>query len=317
MAAQPGIDRALSGMTTESHLRTNVSDQLYITNENLDQQCFTSLHLIILELIHLDLEPALRYHRLDVNAQDSNGRTPLLWSAWRGDTDTVEMLLNYGADLDKSDHAGYTPLAKACESGHLIVAQLLLRFGASVRSRTSYGDQPIHLASRNLSNGHHIVEELMKYNADPTVFSHGSGTPLHDACNRGSLQTVKTLLAAGADMNALGENDDTAVLEALYCWNETAFLHLAREGAKLDILNRSGHSVLLVATWSASMKAWDLIAEYANGGTVGSLNVNILHDGHNIHDCFERCRDLWFVGKRAEKAEEKAAIDRMIKACSC
>jgi ankyrin repeat protein len=318
MAAQPGIDRALSGVSLEGHFsgRTNVSDEPYITIENLDQQSFTSLHLIVLGLVHVDLEPTLRYHRLNVDTQDSNGRTPLLWAAWRGDTDTVNLLLNHGADIDKADNEGYTPLSKACEGGHLVVTQRLLKAGASVQSRTWWDDLPIHLASRNMNHGHQIVEALLKHNADPAVVSSGSGTPLHNACNRGSLQTVKTLLAAGADIDALGENSDTPSMEALYCWNEAAFLHLAREGAKLDVVNGSGHNILLVATWSASTVAWDLIIEYADRGTLGLFDVNVLHNGHDIYHCFDRCRDLWFVGQRARKEVEKAVFDRMIQACS-
>ncbi|KAK7192656.1 hypothetical protein DPSP01_006599 [Paraphaeosphaeria sporulosa] len=319
MDAQPGIDRVLSDLSSKGHLftRTNTSDQIYITSENLDQQNFTSLHLIILGLVQIELEPSLKYHRLDVNAQDSNGRTPLLWAAWRGDGDSANLLLNYGADCDKADNAGYTPLAKACESGHLVVAQLLLKAGASVQCRTLRGDdQPIHLASRNLNNGHQIVEELMRYNADPMTMSSGSGTPLHNACNCGSLQTMKVLLSVGADINALGENRDTPVMESLYCWNEAAFLYLAQDGAKLDIVNGSGHNVLLVATWSASIVAWETIIEYADRGKLGFIDVNVPHNGHDIHHCFDRCRDLWFVGQRAEKDVEKAVFLRMVRACS-
>lgn len=317
MAAQPGIDRRLSRVDMERHLTTRAdasSDDVYVTGDSLDQQGFTCMHLIILEFLQMELVSTLNYHRPIIDAQDSNGRTPLLWASWRGDADKARLLLEYGASVDQSDNEGYTPLAKACEGGHLVVVRLLLKAGASMQSRTAWDNLPIHLASRNKEHGHEIVQELLRRGADPSAVSTGSGTPLHNACNRGSIATIKMLIAAGADIDALGENGDTAAMEALYCWNEAAFLYLAGANARLDVVNGSGHNILLLATWSASSVTWDLLADYAEKGSLGIVEVNILHDGHNLSHCFDRCRNVWYVGHREES--ELEAFRRMLRACT-
>jgi len=43
----------------------------------------------------------------------------------------------------------------------------------------------------------------------------GAGwTPLHEACSRASLDAARHLLAAGADVNALGDDDETPLHDA-------------------------------------------------------------------------------------------------------
>ena len=39
-------------------------------------------------------------------------------------------------------------------------------------------------------------------------------TPLHEACSRASLDAARHLLAAGADVNALGVDDETPLHDA-------------------------------------------------------------------------------------------------------
>ena len=39
-------------------------------------------------------------------------------------------------------------------------------------------------------------------------------TPLHEACSRASLDAARHLLAAGADVNALGDDDETPLHDA-------------------------------------------------------------------------------------------------------
>jgi ankyrin repeat protein len=316
MAVQPGIDRAFSDMALDRKFTGSAQAYhgVFVTEDTLEQQCFDNLHLIVLGLLRQSLESVLRYTRLDIDSPDSNGRTALLWAAWRGDTESVRLLLEYGADVNKTDHESFTPLAKAAQAGHLATVRSLLQANASMHMATSQGWQPIHLASDSTTNAQEMVEELLAWGADPNAHGHGSDTPLHKAAKRGSTGTIASLLAHGATIDAICKNG-TAAMVALYCWNEAAFLHLARAGARLDIVNDHGHNIAQLATWSASSQSWDLITEYAEKGTLDFIAMESCHDGHGIGHCFEVCRKLWFIGEKEDERTERAAFDRMVRAC--
>ncbi|KAF1972190.1 ankyrin, partial [Bimuria novae-zelandiae CBS 107.79] len=152
----------------------------------------------------------------NLNSPDANGRTPLLWAAWRGDATSVNLLLKYGANIDKADLEGFTPLARASQGGHLSAVQILLQGKALIDNKTSWGHEPIHLATENKVHGHEIICELLEWGANPNAFSIGSGTPLHHAvANNSPIQTLKLLVDHGTDVDTIGENGDTAVMAAL------------------------------------------------------------------------------------------------------
>jgi ankyrin repeat protein len=294
---------------------TQVSLNLFTTDDVMAQQDFSDVHLVVLRRLSGDLETLLKEDRTKINLLDANGRTPLLWASWRGDTASVILLLKYGADIDKADHERYTPLAKAAQAGHLSTVEILLTAKADMRIATSWGHQPIHLASEHMINGHRVVGELLEWGADPNAYSKGSGTPLYNAASHGSILTIETLIGHGADVDAIGQNGSTSAMVALYCWNEPAFISLTRAGARLDIVDDSDHNIVQLATWTGSVKVWDLLVERADSGVLGKIDVNALHDGHNIEQCYRQCRKLWYTGKKEDPISEHAKFLHMIEIC--
>lgn len=317
MAVQPGIDRALCGLDLrrDNNPSKQTIHDFNVTDEAWDQQSFTNLHLAIFGRMPGTLSYILQKHKPDMDSPDANGRTPLLWAAWRGDTESVTLLLDNGADINKTDRESFTPLARAVQTGHLATVRILLQRKALVTTKTSKGHQPIHLASENKIHGHEVVRELFAYGADPNAYSPGSGTPLHNAANHGSIETIKLLLENGTDIDTIGENGDSAAMVALYCWNEEQFVYLAESGARLDVVNDSDHNIVQIAVWGASTKVWDLIIRRAEEGTLGYIDVHARHDGHDIEECYLQCRRLWYLGQREDPQLERARFDRMIDAC--
>ncbi|CAI6340473.1 unnamed protein product [Periconia digitata] len=313
MTVQPEIDHAL----TEHHNLERYyacATRLLLTEEAFEQQCFSLIHRIVLRLSHLDFSDVLMFLP-DVNSIDANGRTALHWAAWRGDTYIVRVLVDHHAKVDKTDHENYTPLSRAAQAGHIDSVKVLLQAGASLEIPTTWGHQAIHLASRNRLNGHRIVRELLTAGADPNAYSHGSGTPLHNAAICGSIDTVDLLLDSGADINAIDKDGDSPAMVALYCWSEDIFLRLVKFGAQLDITNGRGHNIMQLAVWTASTTTWDLLAELAQGDDLGFIDTSVLHGDHGIWYCFDRCRSLWFVGER-EAESEKTSLTRLVEKLS-
>ena len=75
----------------------------------------------------------------DVHAIDGNGRTALMYVAWRGTAENVKMLLDAGADLTARDEDGETALMNAARYGTAEDLKLLLDAGADGSVKDSKG----------------------------------------------------------------------------------------------------------------------------------------------------------------------------------
>ena len=82
---------------------------------------------------HRDVAVVLLDHSADVNAVDEgHQRSATHWAALRGHTDVVELLLNCGADINATAIAcGTTALTISCRYAHYGTAELLVRRGAN------------------------------------------------------------------------------------------------------------------------------------------------------------------------------------------
>jgi len=69
-------------------------------------------------------------HGLPIDVVDTEGNTPLMLAAYRGQLDTVKALLARGADVDLCNARGQSPLAGAIFKGEDEIAKALLAAGA-------------------------------------------------------------------------------------------------------------------------------------------------------------------------------------------
>jgi len=90
--------------------------------------------------------------KLDVNAKDATGDTPLqlaLKNLAPNYFETIRLLLEYGADPNaRSFYGSTTPLHLASSGGMIEVAPLLLKYGADVEALDQYGRTAFQVASR-------------------------------------------------------------------------------------------------------------------------------------------------------------------------
>jgi ankyrin repeat protein len=131
--------------------------------------------------------------------------------------------------------------------------------GAGVLS--SEGATPVLLAAHRADLPY--LKLLVELGADPLVANKEGSTPLMAAAGLGTqapteeagteaeaIETVKYLLAAGADVNAVDRNGETAMHGAAYKSFPKVVQQLAANGAKIDVWNRKnthGWTPLIIA----------------------------------------------------------------------
>ncbi len=171
---------------------------------------------------------ALLAHGADVNAKESKGQTAIMWAASAGNAEVVDALIQAGADFYTPLPSGFTPMFFAARDGRIDVVLRLLRAGVDVDAvmdpekkagkGPSEGTSALILA---VENGHfELAEVLLQAGADPGDQRAGYA-PLHaiswvrkpirgdgdpppiGSGRTGSLEFVRTLVAKGADVNAL------------------------------------------------------------------------------------------------------------------
>lgn len=133
-----------------------------------DEQNFTQLHLVILDLYGKALEATINEYPYDIHTQDAMGRTPFVWAAARGADVSVATLLAHGADPNVMDTQYTTAVSYAAQQGHATCVRLLLEAGADPDPEIPGGAKvgsALNCASRSATDSS-IIKNLLYFGAD-------------------------------------------------------------------------------------------------------------------------------------------------------
>jgi hypothetical protein len=86
---------------------------------------------------------------VNVNSQNTFGRTPLHVAVESGNLNLVKLLIEKGANLDIQDRDGRTPLHMAAMSNSLDIVKLLIEKGADVNVKDRNGQIPLQIGLRS------------------------------------------------------------------------------------------------------------------------------------------------------------------------
>jgi uncharacterized protein len=130
------------------------------------------------------------------------------------DVDAVRELLKQRVDVNAAQGDGATPLHWAAHRDDLAVADLLIRAGARANAANDLGTTPLHLACTNRSAA--MVDRLLAAGASASATLLSGETALMTCARAGETAAVKALLARGADVNAKEhEHQQTALMWAV------------------------------------------------------------------------------------------------------
>ena len=195
---------------TECAINNNALRDTLLTNTNCSE---------LTKLLEYGLDPKMYL---------SDGSTLLHHAVAKGQVDSVELLLNNGADPAQQDlensctalqvgiqthnmatlqqltsfyeDKGTTALHAVASNGNTKLTTMLLNHGLSLDNRNNKGATPLHLAA---NNGHaSLVTLLLSQGADANAILPGNGhTPLHITVANNNTQTTEALLKGGANPN--------------------------------------------------------------------------------------------------------------------
>lgn len=205
----------------------------------------------------------------EINPRDFSGWTPLHVAALRGSDDIVHMLLERGANANIMDKDGWIPLLIASLRGHESVTQLLI-------DKTNDGEKIVSLnkKSKDLPLYPRLRESWLKNRYDYPI----AITRALDVIARGSIDTVRSLLSRGLDINMASNMGFTPLTAAIGWGNVEVTRLLLDNGADVNIPDNLGMSPLHIAVRYDHMEeAKMLLEEGANVNAKDWRNWTPLH----------------------------------------
>ena len=138
------------------------TDTAELWKEYINSRGFSTLHKALLQINDDTLTAYFtngRSDTMDIDTQDSKGRSPLAWASEHGWVQAVELLVAHGADPNqvRPSFQGALPLL------HLVIA----------------GANPDDPTSSHLD----VITTLVNAGADPNARDHEGWTPFHVACS--------------------------------------------------------------------------------------------------------------------------------------
>ena len=211
-------------------------------------------------------------------------------AAQKGDADAARALIAGGEDVKAGDNSGNTPLHLAAGYGHVELIRMLTEAGADVNAKDNTGSTPLHTAARmGYTPAERLARTILRNStvsgtvtfkdrsrdgdgdAEAAQEFNWSGA---DAISLGDAGAVRTLIGAGADVNASNE-DDTTPLHAAALNDDVevaadAVRALTEAGADVDAREKAGLTPLHVAAYGGHAET--VRALMASGADVDAVS---------------------------------------------
>jgi ankyrin repeat protein len=218
------------------------------------------------------------------NTARPSGETALMLAARSGGAASVKLLVTHGADPNLKTRNGDTALMFAAAERHVDTVRVLIEAGADVHARAQVGGkagagnayatrQTQRRADGTQEDGQPkllykgqavAVAQLPKEGDGEPPRPEGGFTPLLHAAMSGDLETVKTLLASGADINQAAGDGTTPLIVSIVKFNDAVALHLIEKGANVNA-DEAGFTALHCAALTGQIAvAKALVARGAN-----------------------------------------------------
>jgi ankyrin repeat protein/beta-lactamase regulating signal transducer with metallopeptidase domain len=198
--------------------------------------------------------------------RDTWGHTFLHRACLEGYRQAAEFLIDKGADVNADNITGITPLHTAAGRGHADVVALLLDKQADVNAKDRYGATPLWYARNGVVYSFDVHGRFWKGVTDRWkpekpgckkaagllvergAIDQAPVLSLHEAANYGRVARVRSLLAEGADVNAMDDRlAGTPLHLAAYSNQKKMAEFLISRGADVNARNKWDRTPLHIA----------------------------------------------------------------------
>lgn len=231
---------------------------------------------------------------IDINKRDSNGNSLLYYAILKQDFDTIEYLVNNGANVNYKNNAGISPLNLAISKGYKTLNVILSNnnnLSSSMPNDTNENPYTsiIKLPEYTIKEKEDIIQKLINNGYKINSIDKDEKSPLVYAIQMRLLSIVKLLVENGADINFLIKNNDLTVLMfAIEHGNLDAFKYLVECNADINFKNKDGHTPIVWAIKNGNPDALKfLIKSGAEMTDVNNLiKINRKSNYSNYCNCY-------------------------------
>ncbi|MDG1092263.1 MAG: ankyrin repeat domain-containing protein [Paracoccaceae bacterium] len=196
-----------------------------------------------------DVRSKLEKNNQNVHATGYRDRSPLHLASLHGDAKTVQLLLDFEANVMARTTLDYTPLHRART---VEIAKTLIQAGAEIDAESTWGTTPLFSVVQNISKGRdkELISFLIAAGADVNAIARDmlNATPLHFAAEQPILDTIITLIEAGANINAQNTKGHTPAHFAAAFGHTESLSTLFALGADKKIIDSNGKTALDLLT---------------------------------------------------------------------
>lgn len=198
----------------------------------------------------MDLKDALMQTRIKIeshkscvdpiNDLDETGLALIHHAAILGKADSLQHLVDVGADVNVKDRTNRTPLALTANRGRVDCMRVLILASCNVNQREHAGGTALHAAARHCHPD--AIRLLLSHGARSSIKDVKGMTPLHRLATRPCERTLRAaealLSAADIDIEALeGTYGDSAATLAITFRNTSLLQYLVSKGASLALVD--------------------------------------------------------------------------------
>ncbi|KAK3607524.1 hypothetical protein CHS0354_025776 [Potamilus streckersoni] len=272
----------------------------------------------------------------DVEARDSQNRTPLLLASSKGGWRTVHCLLQNGADinskekenrnflhlaikyglhldnlgchlikgvknlLNERDNFGCTPLHYATKAGHLVAIDDLLKLGATINLKDNEKKSPFHFAAKY--GRYNTCKRLLESEMGPNIINETDGeglSALHLAAQNGHTKIISLLMQKGAYCTRDNLDNTPLHLASDNGYTKSMRLLLTVYPNLLNVANKDGDTAIHVAAKAGHSTAVELLMTLC-------AKFEINKDQRTFFDCAIEMKytDVAYTIVRHERWEE-------------